>query len=99
MPKAVPKKITLSHPRTYRETNIDAAIYKQFKAAIIQSLKGNRGKTFTQLSDDVAKTIRKKRPGFKGSVPWYTISVRLDLETRGIVRTFTEKGARLNRLA
>jgi hypothetical protein len=37
-------------------------------------------------------------PGFKRSIPWYTISIRLDLETRGIVETFIEKGKKLNRL-
>jgi hypothetical protein len=61
-------------------------------------LKGSKGKTFTELTDDVKKTIRKKMPGFKGSVPWYTISIRLDLESKGMVETFTEKGKKLNRL-
>jgi len=78
--------------------NIDAETHKRIKAAIIQSLKNSTGKTFTQLSDDVVKIIKKTWPRFKGSIPWYTISVRLDLETRGIVETFTEKGKKLNRL-
>ncbi len=92
------KKTTTTHPRTGSEFKIDADIYVPFKAAILQSLKGSKGKTFTELTDDVVKILRKKLPGFKGSVPWYTISVRLDLETRGIVETFTEKGKKLNRL-
>ena len=92
------KKTTTTHPRTGSGFNIDSDIYIPFKAAILQSLKGSKGKTFTELTDDVVKIIRKKLPGFKGSVPWYTISVRLDLETRGIVETFTEKGKKLNRL-
>ena len=37
-------------------------------------------------------------PGFNKSIPWYTISIRLDLESRGIVETFMEKGKKLNRL-
>ena len=77
---------------------IDAAIYEPFKAAIMQSLKGSKGKTFTELTDDVVKIIKKKMPTFKKSIPWYTISIRLDLESRGIVETFTEKGKKLNRL-
>ena len=97
MPKSASKIIT-THPRTMREIKIDAAIYEPIKAAIIQSLKENKGKTFTQLTDDVAKIIRKKIPSFNGNIPWYTISIRLDLETRGIVETFTEKGKKLNRL-
>ena len=98
MAKAVKSKklLPLIHERAVK-FNIDAAIYEPFKAAILQSLKGSKGKTFTELTDDVVKIIRKKMPGFKKSIPWYTISIRLDLETRGIVETFTEKGKKLNR--
>ena len=88
-----------THPRSGREMKIDTAIYESFQSAILQSLKGSRGKTFSELTEAVAKIIRRKKPGFKRSIPWYTISVRLDLETRGIVETFTEKGKKLNRLA
>lgn len=92
------KKITLTHPRTGSEFAIDAGIYQPIKAAILQSLKGSNGKTFTEVTDDVVKIIRAKMPDFKRSIAWYTISIRLDLETKGIVETFTEKGKKLNRL-
>ena len=95
---ARPNKIVVTHPLTGTERKFDAVIYEPVKAAIIQSLKGSKGKTFTELTDDVVKVIRKKMPGFKGSIPWYTISIRLDLETRGIVETFTDKGKKWNRL-
>ena len=91
-------KITLTHPRTGRQYDIDEMIYDPFKAALIQSLKGSKGKSFTDLTDDVVKIIRKKMPGFKGSIPWYTISILLDLQTRGVTETFVEKGKKLNRL-
>ena len=96
--KPAVKKIIVTHPQTGTERKFDAAIYEPFKAAILQSLNGSKGKTFTELTEDVVSIIRKKMPGFKGSVPWYTISIRLDLETRGIVETFVEKGKKLNRL-
>ena len=96
--KAAKKTITLTHPRTNREFEIDKEIYDPFKAAILESLKKSKAKTFTELTDDVVKIIRKKMPDFKGSIPWYTISILLDLQTRGIVETFTEKGKKLNRL-
>lgn len=96
--KASIKKITLTHPRTNREFEIDLFIYNPFKAAILESLKKGKAKPFTALADDVTKTIRKKMPDFKGSIPWYTISILLDLQTRGIVETFTEKGKKFNRL-
>lgn len=92
------KKVTVTHPLTGTERKFDASIYEPVKAAILQSLKGSKGKTFTKLTDDVQEIIRKKLPQFKHSIPWYTISIRLDLETRGIVETFTEKGRKLNRL-
>jgi len=92
------KKIIVAHPVTGTERQFDVAIYEPVKAAILQSLKGSKGKTFTELTNDVIKIIRKKMPEFKRSVPWYTISIRLDLETKGIVETFIEKGKKLNRL-
>lgn len=97
MAKAIKKTMT-THPRTGSTFNIDDEIYAPFKAAILQSLKGSKGKSFTELTDNVVKIIKKKMPGFKKSIPWYTISIRLDLETRGIVETFVEKGKKLNRL-
>lgn len=100
MPKAVKSKKTITtHPRTGSQFAVDSNIYEPFKAAILQSLKGSKGKTFTDLTDDVVRIIKKKMPGFRKSIPWYTISIRLDLETRGIVETFTEKGKKLNRLS
>ena len=94
MPKQT--KTIVTHPVTGTERKFDSDIYEPFKAAIIQSLKGSKGKTFTELTDDVVSIIRKKMPGFKRSIPWYTISVRLDLETRGIVETFERHQSRLH---
>jgi hypothetical protein len=99
MAKATSKKIIVTHPVTGTERKFDASIYEPVKAAILQSLKGSKGKTFAELTDNVVKIIRKQLPAFKGSIPWYTISVRLDLETKGIVETFVEKGKKLNRLS
>jgi len=97
--KSISRKIIVTHPRTGTERKFDEAIYTPFKSAILQSLKNGDGKTFTELTDDVIKIIRKKMPAFKGSIPWYTISVLLDLQTRGITETFIKKGQKLNRLS
>jgi hypothetical protein len=91
-------KSTLTHPETGREINIDAVIYQAVKSAILKSLKGSQGKTFTELADNVIKIIRKEMPDFKGSIPWYTISVLRDLETRNMVETFMEKRKKFSRL-
>jgi hypothetical protein len=92
------KKTATTHPRTGTGMHIDSNIYDPFKAAILQSLKGSTGITFTELTNAVTAIIRKKMPAFKKSIPWYTISIRLDLETKGLVETFTQKGKKLNRL-
>lgn len=97
-PLSKPRKTTTTHPRTGSSLKIDTSVYEPFKEAIISSLKDSKGKTFTDLTDDVSRLIRKKIPGFKKSIPWYTISIRLDLETRGVVETFIENGKKLNRL-
>ena len=98
MAKAISKKTVITHPGSRRETRIDSSIYEPFKTAILQSLKGSKGKTFGELTDDVVKNIKKKSPSFKGSIPWYTISILRDLETRGIVDNYVEKGKKFNRL-
>ena len=98
MAKSISKKTIVTNPKSRRETKIDTGIYEPVKAAITQSLKGSKGKTFTDITDDVVKIIRKKMPQFKGSIPWYTISTLKDLETRGIVTNYIEKGKKLNRL-
>lgn len=99
MAKSITKKKIMTHPRSKREMKIEEAIYEPFKAAILQSLKRSKGKTFSELTDDVIKIIRKKLPDFKGSIPWYTISIRLDLETSGIIETFIEKGKKMTRIS
>ena len=96
--KSSKKKVTATHPKSKREMKIDTAIYEPFNAAILQSLKGSKGKTFTELTDSVTKIIKKKIPDFKKSIAWHTISIRLDMETRGVIETFVEKGIKLNRL-
>jgi len=98
MPKSTTKKVIVTYPTTGTERKFDAAIYEPFKAAIIKSLKGRKGKTFSELTEDVTKIIHKQMPDFERSISWYTISVKRDLETRGIVETFEEKGKKLNRL-
>jgi hypothetical protein len=98
MAKSTSKKTVITNPKTRREVKIDSSVYDPFKKAILQSLKGSRGKTFSELTDDVVKIIRKSFSGFKGSIPWYTISVLRDMETRGIVDNYVEKGKKFNRL-
>lgn len=96
--KTAEKKVLVTYPGTGTERKMDAAIYNPVRSAIIQTLRKTAGKTYTEIADEVIKIIRKKMPGFKGSIPWYTISVLRDLHSRGVVEAITEKGKKLNRL-
>ena len=98
MAKSSKKKVIATHPKSKREMKIDTAIYEPFNAAILQSLKGSKGKTFTELTDAVVKIIKKKIPLFDKSIPWYTISILRDLESRAVVENYVEKGVKYNRL-
>jgi hypothetical protein len=96
--KSVVEKVIVTYPGTGTERRMDAAIYNPFKSAIIQSLKKTSGKTYTEITDEVVKAIHKKMPGFKGSIPWYTVTVLRDLHAKGVIESVMEKGKKLNRL-
>ena len=96
--KKVVTKVTVTYPLTGTQRELDAAIYEPIKAAIIKCLKEQGPMSFTELSENVSSIIRKKMPAFDKSIPWYTISVKRDLESRAIVETIIVKGKKLNRL-
>jgi hypothetical protein len=77
---------------------IDAEVYRHFRNAILDSLSESPGLTFAVLATEVAKRIKKTFPSFGKSVSWYTITIRLDLEAKGEVTTYTEKGKKYARL-
>lgn len=77
-------KITTSHPeRGKKGVTIDRDKYEQMKVAIIEALQGNKQLTLKEL--DLA--VRQKlKDSFEGSIMWYLMSVKLDLEARRIVQ-------------
>jgi hypothetical protein len=91
-------KTLVVHPRTGNSRKMDALVYEAFKKAILQALKGGKELPFTSLAQEVKKIISKTLPLFDGSPSWFTISVKLDLESKGVVESFTQKDRKLNRL-
>lgn len=76
------KRILTKHPRGLQGVNIDAGKYQVVRTAIVQALRANRELTFTGLVRAVEKKLRGK---FAGSITWYVITVKLDLEARKII--------------
>lgn len=78
--------------------NIDKDIYDLFNKAIRKTLQGGKTLSFTALAEGVEEYLEKNKTGFKKSIPWYTITIKNDMEARGAIEVITEKGKKLNRL-
>jgi hypothetical protein len=87
------------NPRTGRGMMIDSDIYQLFSKAIREILKSKKQLSFSELVEQLHEYFREKKIKFDRSVDWYAISIRNDLEARGIITTFTEKGKKFNRLS
>ena len=75
------KKILALHPDPDKQgTTIDQDKYSQIKNAILQVVQVHGEIHFKELSDAVAQVMETP---FKGSIPWYVTTVKLDLEARG----------------
>jgi hypothetical protein len=68
-------------------TRIDKWKYDAVRAAILESLPHNgEGLLFEQLPDQVNAHLSEDVREKLGSIPWYTTTVKLDLEVRGEIR-------------
>jgi hypothetical protein len=76
-------KIRTLHPDPDKQgTNIDLNKYKKIKESITKVLQLKEEVGFSELSRLVEKDLKGK---FDGSVSWYVITVKLDLEARGVL--------------
>jgi len=73
-------RILTSHPKGKKGRNIEKVKYEDVREHLMKCLK-SRPLTFTQM----AKCVEKKAKGFSGSIPWYTESIKLDLEAGEII--------------
>jgi hypothetical protein len=96
--KTAAKKVECLNPNTGGKINIDADIYDLFSKAIHHTLKKEKALTFTQLVDGVHECFKEKKVKFEGSVSWYAVTIKNDMEARGVIETLTEKGKKMHRL-
>ena len=77
------EKILTLHPQGKNGVNISKAKYDQMRAAIVDVLDRYGDMTFTELANCLEGELAGK---FDGSVKWYCVSVKQDLEARGVLR-------------
>jgi len=76
------EKITTLHPQGKNGVNISFEKYTVIKSFIIETLKEVKVISYQDLND---KAIKDLSPTFEGKVAWYLVTVKLDLEARGII--------------
>jgi hypothetical protein len=91
-------KVECLNPNTGRRMNIEKKTYDLISKAIYHTLKKEGAITFTQLVEGVYDCFKQQKVNFDGSVEWYSVSVKNDMQARGEIEVFTEKGRKLHRI-
>ena len=92
-------KIECLNPNTGRKMKIDGKIYELFSKAIYHTLKKNKEAiTYTDIVNGVKKCFKEGKTIFNGSIEWYAVTVKHDMEATGVIESFTEKGKKPHRL-
>lgn len=86
------------NPNSGNKLNIDKSIYDLFAASIRHALSDNKQLTYTELAASVQEYITQKKIVFDRSIGWYTVTVKNDLEARGIIHIVHKNGKKLNML-
>jgi hypothetical protein len=76
------QKIMTLHPQGKKGVNILERRYVQIKDYILNSIAEHKEISFDELTDLAVKNLTGS---FDGKVTWYIVTVKLDLEARGII--------------
>jgi len=75
-------KILTLHPQGKKGTNISRRRYEVIKDYILALVSKHNEITYEELND---RAIQDLSATFDGKVGWYVVTVKLDLEARGII--------------
>jgi hypothetical protein len=76
------ERIMTLHPHGKKGVNILKRRYETIKEFILQSISDQREISFEELTVLAVDNLAKS---FDGKIVWYLVSVKLDLEARGII--------------
>lgn len=92
----MPDRIMTLHPDPAKQgVNIDRNKYETIKTAILDLLAEQGEITFVGLTTAMNARLQDT---FDGSINWYTVSVKLDLEARGLIVRGIQGGKQTVRL-
>ena len=77
------EKILTRHPDGKKGVNISKEKYDIVRSAIVDSLREKGELSYTELTKQVE---RKLSGNFSGSIPWYVVTVKLDMEARDLIK-------------
>lgn len=92
-PSSVERILTL-HPEGKSGVYIEKSKYDQMKATILAVLDQQPEIGFSECNRRVAERLGDS---FEGAVFWYFVSVKMDLEARGILSRFKRGGLQMIR--
>jgi len=72
-------KILTCHPQGENGVCIEQSKYDMIRGAILKSIQ-SQSLSFSNMTKAVKKQLQES---FEGSINWYTITVKLDLEAKG----------------
>ncbi len=77
------EKIQTLHPQGKQGVNIDLQKYTALKNFILETLAIHEEMSYQDLNEQAKSQLAGS---FNGSIPWYLVTVKLDLEARGLIR-------------
>lgn len=90
------ERILTLHPEGKEGVNISKLKYEVVRHAILDALGAHGELAFADLPQAVAQRLE---PDFDGSIGWYTTTVKLDLEARGLIERMPGKKRQVLRLS
>ncbi len=76
------EKILTLHPQGKKGVNIAKKKYDQIANAMLSLVKKHQPIPYQLLNDLLIEQLQDE---FDGSIPWYVVTVKLDLEARGVL--------------
>ena len=96
--KSSKEKVACLNPHSGREMKIEQDIYNLFTKEIKNALRNKKALSFTELTQIIKTNLSSKKIKFDGSVDWYVVTIKNDMDAKGELKVYMEKGKKLHAL-